>query len=168
MVSPLLTYVNAYILITSEGSPEVINGRITKVEDQRYVIGCYLKRQQSTGTSTGADYLPSQVVPGQALPGTSGVVYLYNGYALRHAPVGSGYILGSSSNEGLAWTDIEDTRPEWLYQGIRCEHLQGNEPLKYCTIERISGVYGNEGIDRLINKEIGGIPIVIRSGDLID
>lgn len=162
MTSPLLPYANALLLITAEGEPTIENGRIVTEPGTSYVVQCYLTRQQSTGTSSGADYLPTQMSPGETLPGTSGVAYLYAGYALRYGE-------GDLEDEPTDWTALPGSSPpSWLTAGITCKHQQGNEPLKYCMIERTTGKYGNTAIDSIINKEIGGIPLLIRSGELLN
>lgn len=162
MTSPLLSYANSLLLITAEGEPSIENGRVIAGPGTSYVVQCYLTRQQSTGTSSGADYLPTQVSPGEVLPGVSGVAYLYAGYALRYGE-------GDLENVPTSWIELPgSTLPGWLAQGLACRHKQGNEPLKYCMIERTTGKYGNTAIDSIINEEIGGIPLLVRSGDLLN
>lgn len=162
MTSPLLSYSNASLLITAQGEPSIENGRVVTTAGTSYVVQCYLTRQQSTGTSSGADYLPTQTSPGEILPGSSGVVYLYAGYALRYGQ-------GDLDNEPTVWTTLPGEEvPSWLTAGTNCKHKQGDEQPKHCLIERTSGKYGNIGIDQIINKEIGGIPLLIRSGELMN
>lgn len=139
------------------------NGRIITEPGTTYVVQCYLTRQQSTGTSSGADYLPTQTTPGEVLPGASGVVYLYAGYALGYNEAEDGLDVLPTS-----WIPLPGNEPLlWLTPGATGKHKQGNEQVKYCKIERVSGKYGNVAIDQIINKEIGGIPILIRSGELL-
>lgn len=164
MTSPLLAYANAKLLITTSSAPTIINGRVTIEPAQKYVIDCYLVRQQSSGTSTGGDYVPLQTSTGELLPGSSGVIYLYRGYALMYYEVSNTYELGDNiTSSGVAIEEV----PTWLQEGMICDHMQGKEQVKYCKIEQLSGKYGNSGIDEIINKEIGGIPIVVRSGDVV-
>ena len=170
MTSPLLPYINAYLLIPgNQGAPVVTSGRVTKTASNTYLLGAYITRQQASGTTTGADYVPTQTNTTDMLPGTSGVVYLYAGYAIRFATVSSGYNLEINNTSSLNWTALNGTNtPTWLTTGLAVMHKQGNEPIKYSKIERISGRHGNAAIDMIINNEIGGIPIIIRSGDTID
>lgn len=162
MTSPLLTYANGLLLIKGEAAPEVINGRVICEVANTYIVQCYLKRQQSTGTNTGADYPGSNV-----MPGVSGDSYLYRGYALRYAMVSSTYDLETGTLP-TTWTVLLSTaKPSWLVDGITCDHKQGLEQVKHCMIERCSGAHGGSQIDELINKEIGGIPIIVRSGDVL-
>jgi hypothetical protein len=162
MTSPLLPYANSYLLITSQGTPQVVDGRVTTEDATRYIVQCYLVRQQAAGTTTGADYIPTQTTPGEILPGSSGLVYLYRGYALRYAITTISNLENIPST--LAWNAI--TNQPWLTGGATCYHRQGNEQIKYCTIETATGKYGNTGIDSIINQKIAGIPITVRSGDL--
>ena len=164
MTSPLIDYANAYLLITSEGVPEVVDGRIISNEGVTYIIECYLTREQSTGTSTGGNYIKNNL-----MPGGSGTSYLYRGYGLRYAITTSGYDLNNGISSGLAWTELKSNiKPIWLVEGIRCKHKQGLEEIKYCKIEKVSGRYGGNKIDEIISNEIGGIPMIIRSGEVID
>lgn len=168
MTSPLQNYANAYLVTTSKEAPAISNGRIISEDDKHYVVQCYLVRQQSTGTSTGGDYIPVQTTPGDKMPGSSGVVYLYAGYALRYGLLPNDYEQGDMIPSNTNWTIITSELPSWLVIGQECTHLQGREPAKYCKIERISGKYGNSAIDDIIISEVGGVPIIVRSGDLID
>lgn len=163
MTSPLLTYANGLLLVTSSEAPEIINGRVISVAGTAYVVQCYLKRQDSTGTTTGADY------PGiNVMPGVSGDSYLYRGYALRYGEAPEDYNL-EEGQPSITWTPLTaTTKPTWLVEGITCNHKQGLEQVKNCVIERCSGKYGGSNIDDLISNEIGGIPIIVRSGDVIN
>lgn len=169
MTSPLLPYANSYLLLQSTGVPAVLSGRIISTPNAYFVVQCYLSRQDSTGTSTGADYLPSQSTPGSNFPGTSGDVYLYRGYALRYAQVTSEYELGDALPTGTTWTQLlSTTKPVWLASGISGKHLQGNEDIKYAVVERPTGKYGGTNIDLTVSVNIGGVPITVRSGDVLN
>ena len=163
MTSPLGAYANAYLLITSEGVPTVIEGRVTASSGDTYLVECYLKRQESQGVNTGASYGKVNM-----MPGASGDAYLYRGYALRYAKVTTDYDL-QALNTNVSWIELRSmTKPSWLVDGSVCKHQQGLEQTKHCTIERCSGKYGGNQIDELISNEIGGIPIIVRSGDVIN
>lgn len=163
MTSPLLVYANALLLIKSEAIPEIVNGRVVTEVASRYLVQCFLKRQQSKGTDTGADYPGSNI-----MPGVSGDSYLYRGYALRYATISSTYDLESDVLP-TTWTILTSkAKPLWLTDGVTCEHKQGFEQIKHCIIERSSGTYGGSNIDELISHEISGIPIIVRSGDVMN
>lgn len=169
MSSPLLPYANSYLLLESGGTPEVINGRIVTSSGARYVVHCYLKRQDSTNTTTGADYVPTQTSPGDVLPGVSGDIYLYRGYALRYVEVSGTYELGDAlPSDGLWVPLLSTTKLDWFVAGSSGKHLQGTEQVKYMTIERCTGKYGGSGIDSIVSVNIGGVPLTIRSGDLLN
>jgi len=169
MTSPLQKYANSYLLIAERAAPVITNGRVISAPGNDYLVECYLVRKQSTSTTTGADYIPTQTSPGDELPGSSGIIYLYAGYALRYTTKPIGYEAGDEVPDNLTWISLTGSNtPDWLIIGTECTHIQGKEPPKYSKIERITGRYGNSSIDEIINKEIGGIPIITRSGDLID
>jgi hypothetical protein len=162
MTSPLLPYTNAYLQISSQGAPSIDNGRFVTTAGVTYVIQCYCVRQDSTGTTTGAEYAPTRQNPGNTLPGVSGEVYLYRGYALR-------YGVGDLDSLPAAWITISaDDVPTWLAAGVSGQHRQGNEQVKATTIERVSGKYGGTAIDQIISAQIKGVPITLRSGDVIN
>lgn len=169
MTSPLLPYANTYLLATSSGTPQVQNGRITSGIGTQYIIQCYLKRQESSGTTTGADSLPSGSNSTGPFQGVGGDVFLYRGYALRYAPLLT--ILGDDDPipEPLDWVSLaSDMVPLWLVNGLSVVHRHGNEPAKKGSIKQITGKYGGVGIDDIVSQNIGGIPIVVRSGEVIN
>ena len=167
MSSPLLPYANAYVLVESLGATTVVSGRITTSAGTKYLVQCYLTKQISTGTETGGEYRPLRASPGSNLPGASGDIYLYRGYALRFAQVASGYALGDTIPT-TGWTDlVSTTKPVWLKAGITVQHQQGSEPISSeCIIEDVAGRYGGAGIDQIVSISVGGIPLVIRSGNI--
>jgi hypothetical protein len=167
MTSPLLPYANAFLTVDATGAPTVENGRIVATSSARYLIRCYLTRQDSTGVTTGADYLPTQASPGSMLPGTSGVAYLYRGYGLQYAQVDESYELGVDPAPGAGWTNLlSSSKPGWLMAGAQARHMQGDEPVKWAVLERVTGKFGGSNIDATISVNIGGIPLILRSGDL--
>lgn len=169
MTSPLLPYATSYLVITAEALPSVVNGRVVSQDGDKYAVHCYLKRQDSSGTSTGADYLPSQNTPGSMLPGVSGDVYLYRGYALRYAELAGEFTDDLPIPTNLTWVPLDSASvPAWLTGGVQCQHRQGLEQYKSSAIERVSGKYGGEGIDAIVSSSIGGVPITIRSGDVLN
>lgn len=167
MTSPLLPYANSYLAITANSAPTMENGRIMQTPGNQYLVRCYLTRQDSSGTTTGADYLPTQNSPGNTLPGVSGQVYLYRGYALRWIAA-TDYEPGDEPSDGdNRWQQLSPaTKPPWLIEGSKALHIQGLETPKNATVERCSGRYGGNAIDAIISREIKGIPVVVRSGDL--
>lgn len=166
-MSPLLPYANALLVVDATGAPSIQDGRIVAAQSDRYLIRCYLSRQDSTGVTTGADYYPSQGAPGETLPGTSGVVYLYRGYGLQYTSVALDYELGIDPVPSTGWTTLSSgSKPVWLAAGAQVQHSQGGEVPKYGKLERVTGKFGGSNIDQTISVNIGGIPLVIRSGDV--
>jgi len=169
MTSPLLDYANGWLLTASRGVPSVVSGRVVASAGTYYLVHAYLKRQDSAGTSTGADYLPLQSGGGIELDGGSGQIYLYRGYALRYAVVSSSYDLNVLSLTGLTFVDFNFTAtPQWMSAGTTGSHRQGNEKPCFYSMQSSTGKFGNDAIDELINVNIGGIPIVIRSGQVLN
>jgi hypothetical protein len=144
------------------------NGRVVAAPGDSYLIRCFLTRQESSGTSSGADYLPSQGNPGDNFPGASGLVYFYKGYGLEWVKAPVSYVAGGVIPSDLGWTSLTAGIPVWLSSGVDGVHVQGLEQPKFCSIERITGRYGNAAIDEIIIKEVGGIPLLVRSGDIIE
>jgi hypothetical protein len=141
------------------------NGRAVAAVGTRYLVKAFLKRAQSTGTETGGVKVPLTGQRGQLLPGASGERYLYRGYALQYATVSSTFVLGSSSEDALTWTNI-DSQPSWLKPASNSTCLIGNDPIFNGKIERSSGLFGGLGIDEIIYDEMGGIPLIVSGGEL--
>ena len=168
MASPLAAYVNSYLLLENTAAPTVVNGRIVTGAGQKYVVECFLTRMEEKVTSTGADYLPSDITAKKIMPGVGGEVYMYRGYGLRYVAAPAGYVITSGGTGLTGWIVLRSaTKPSWIASGATGYHLQGIEPVKYMRIERPSGVYGGVGIDAIVSENIGGIPILVRSGDII-
>jgi hypothetical protein len=166
MTSPLLPYANSAILIRSQGAVTVANGRISSAAGPYYLIKAFLKREQSTGTETGATKVPLRANSGDSMPGGSGEFFLYRGYALQYAVVPSTFILGSSSELGLVYQNIS-RQYNWMAPGQVGSLRFGDDRLMRAQIERSSGVYGGIGIDNIIYSEIGGVEIQVIGGELI-
>ncbi len=167
MISPLLPFVNSQLLVNEPGVPEISEGRVTATEGSLFLVECYLKRQDGTGTTTGADYLPQISSPQSKFPGASGDVYLYRGYALRYVEVPEDFVVNSSVPPSSGWTTLlPESLPSWLAPGAVCTHVQGGETIKNSKVERSTGEYGGRGIDSIVGSSIVGVPIVVRSGDL--
>jgi hypothetical protein len=164
MVSPLLSYANAYLTATGGVTISRMSGRITTSGGQRYLVHAFMKRQQAPTTETGSKKVPKAQNDGTILPGAGGEYYIHRGYALRYAIINSGFILGVTDPSNLAFINFTQ-QPEWLLTGGNGEYKMGNDPVMYYTIDGSSGTYGGIGIDRLIYDEIGGIPLVLSVGE---
>lgn len=169
MTSPLLTYVNAWLLISVSGAPSIVGGRVTTTAGTYRIVQCYLKRQQSSGTSTGADYIFSQTASNLRTGSAGGSVYLYRGYALRYATLTTQPNFSTLDVNGLTYIDFDlPSSPEWMVNGSSGQHRQGGEKPAYFEFEFVGGKFGDAGIDQIINNSIEGIPIVVRSGQVLN
>jgi hypothetical protein len=167
MASPLLPYANSAILIESEGTVAVTDGRIAATAGTRYLIKAFLKREQSTGTETGGTKTPLRSQTGEMLPGGSGEFYLYRGYALQYATVPTTFVLGTSSESSLVYTTIQQ-QYKWMLPGQNVSLRFGRDRILNAQIERSSGTYGGIGIDNIIYSEIGGVEIQITGAELMN
>jgi hypothetical protein len=165
MASPLLVYANSRIFIEGQSTPSVINGRISSSIGNRYVLKCFLKRQQGTSTDTGAKMVP--ITGSQQLPGGSGQKYLYRGYALQYAIVASGFAWQTAADADFTWVNVTD-QYEWDLPGANCQFKFGNDKVSYGVIERSSGIFGGEGIDEIIYAQIGGVQIQLYGGEVMN
>jgi hypothetical protein len=163
MSSPLLPYENARLLIQAPGTVEMSSGRITPQAGVNYLFKCFLKRADSTGTESGAQKLPSQ--PGNVLPGASGQVSLYRGYAIQYAIIAGSFSLGAEDNDDFSWIEIKK-RPPWLFTGMSGFLQVGTNSVVSAIIQQASGKFGGMGIDELVYREIGGVPVIISGGEL--
>ena len=165
MTSPLLPYANSAILIASSGAVTVVDGRLAAAVGNRYLIKAFLKREQSTGTETGGTKTPLRGQAGNILPGASGEYFLYRGYALQYATVASSFVLGTSSEAGLTYRDIQQ-QFTWMLPGQNGQLRFGDDRILNAQIQRSSGIFGGQGIDEIIYSEIGGIEIQVTGAEL--
>jgi len=103
---------------------------------------------------------------GQMLPGGSGDQFYYRGYALTFTSVPSDWNLETSDETGLVFAQVM-TQYTWLATGTECQFRFGQDPIMPAAkIQRSSGVFGGQGIDEIIYKEIAGVQIQITGGEL--
>jgi hypothetical protein len=167
MTSPLLPYANSAIVIASTGAVSNVDGRITAVAGSRYLIKAFLKREQSTGTESGGTKTPLRAQSGTVLPGASGEYFLYRGYALQYATIPSNFVLGTTSEANLTYTDIQQ-QFTWMLPGQNGQLRFGDDRILNAQIQRSSGVFGGQGIDEIIYSEIGGVQIQVTGAELQD
>jgi hypothetical protein len=166
MSSPLLPYANTRLLVFAPTAVLVVNGRITAGGSSQYLLKCFMKRIQYSGVSSGSKKLPLESqLDGRMLPGASGDQFYYRGYALEAAAVSGSFALGDSET-GLTWAQIQ-TQEEWMLPGAAVKMKFGDDPFDlYATIERSSGIFGGAGIDEIIYREIGGVQIQVKGGEV--
>ena len=165
--SPLMPYVNARILVPSQGAVSLVNGRWVEAAGDSFLVRCFLKRAQYSGVSSGSKLvpIPSQL-DGEMMPGASGDQFYYRGYALDYSPVDVSWDLSVSDEAGLSWTQVITQLP-WLATGTECKFRFGQDPIMPAAkIQRSSGVFGGQGIDQIIYSEIGGVELQITGGEL--
>lgn len=165
--SPLLGFQNGRLLVPEQGAVSIVNGRWVEGASNSYLVRLFCKRIQYSGVSSGSKLvpIPSQL-DGEMLPGASGDQFYYRGYALDYSEVSSDWDLSLSDESGLSFTQVT-TQFEWLATGTECKFRFGDDPIMPAAkIQRSSGIFGGQGIDEIIYKEIGGVEIQITGAEL--
>jgi hypothetical protein len=165
--SPLLPYQNARLLVPSQGDVSIVNGRWEEAPGDYYLARLFVKRMQYAGVSSGSKLLPiPSQLDGEMLPGASGDQFYYRGYVLDFTVVPSDWDLTTSSESALTWTQAV-TQYTWMATGTECQFRFGQDPiLPASKIQRSSGIFGGQGIDEIIYKEIGGVEVQITGGEI--
>ena len=167
MASPLLPYANARVLVPNQGAVSIVNGRWVEAAGNYYLVKCFLKRSQYSGVSSGSKLvlIPSQL-DGEMLPGASGDQFYYRGYALEWVEVPSNWDLETSDETPLVFQQVL-TQYTWLATGTECQFRLGQDPIMpTAKIQRSSGVFGGQGIDEIIYKEIAGVELQLTGTEL--
>jgi len=167
MASPLLPYANGLLLVPDEGEVTQVGGRWVTSNPISYLVKLFIKRAQYSGVSSGSKPIPlASQLNGEMLPGASGDQFYYRGYALLYAPVSPDYDLEVADETGITWQKITTT-PPWLHTGTECQFKVGNDPVNPAAkVQRSSGVFGGQGIDKILYKEIGGVEIQITGAEI--
>ena len=167
MASPLLPYANARVLVPNQGAVSIVNGRWVEAAGNYYLVKCFLKRSQYSGVSSGSKLvpIPSQL-DGEMMPGASGDQFYYRGYALEWVEVPSNWDLETSDETPLVFQQVL-TQYTWLATGTECQFRLGQDPIMpTAKIQRSSGVFGGQGIDEIIYKEIAGVELQLTGTEL--
>ena len=166
MASPLLSYANTRLRIGATGSVSIVNGRPTQATGTIYLVRCYLKRIQYTGVSSGSRKIPLPAeLGGLMMPGAAGDQFYYRGYALQKATISSTFKWETDNLRSLAFTDIT-SQEAFLLPGTEVSMKLGDDPTMLGKIERSSGVFGGQGIDKTIYEGIGGVEIQVKGGEV--
>ena len=167
--SPLLPYQNARLLVPSQGAVSLVQGRWVEAAGDSYLIRLFVKRAQYSGVSSGSKLIPiPSQLNGEMMPGASGDSFYYRGYALDYTTVPANYDLEAGVETGFTWTQVTE-QPSWLPTGTKARFRFGNDPIMPdAKVERSSGIFGGQGIDEIIYREIGGVQIQITGGELQD
>ena len=165
--SPLKPYANARLLAEGVGTVTQVNGRWVETASNYYLVKLFMKRVQYSGVSSGSVRvpLPSQL-GGNMMPGASGDVYYYRGYALESAVVAENWNIESDSEAGLTWQQVSE-QPQWLLPDSVVTFRLGNDPvMPSAIIQRSSGTFGGAGIDQILYKEMGGVELQLSGGQI--
>jgi len=169
MTSPLFPYINGRLLVPDQGTVTLVNGRWSVAPGDSYLVKIFTKRQQYSGVSSGSKKLPLESqLDGNMLPGGSGDQFYYRGYSLLWTKVPSNWNLETSDETGLVFAEVT-TQYTWLATGTECQFRFGDDPImSAAVIQRSSGVFGGEGIDKIIYKNMGGVQLQLTGGELQD
>lgn len=168
MSSPLLPYANGRLLVQSKGGVSMgPDGRFVEASGPAYFVKCFIKRAQYEGVSSGSKKLPLESqLDGEMMPGGSGDQFYYRGYALLYAEAPAGVDLADIDESTLVLLQVT-RQMEWLEPGTVCQFAFGDDPITdFARVQRSSGVFGGQGIDEIVYKEIGGVQIQITSGEV--
>jgi hypothetical protein len=169
MASPLSPYINGRLLVPNQGAVSLVGGRWVEAAGDSYLVKLFVKRAQYSGVSSGSKKLPlASQLDGEMMPGVSGDSFYYRGYALEYTTVPNTWDLETSDETGLVFQQVL-TQYSWLATNTTCNFRFGQDPIMpKAKIERSSGIFGGEGIDEIIYKEIGGVQIQITGGEVQD
>jgi len=169
MASPLAPYINGRLLVPNQGAVSLVGGRWVEAAGDSHLVKLFISRQQYSGVSSGSKKLPlASQLDGEMLPGVSGDQFYYRGYALEYTTVPDTWDLEVSDETGLVFQQVL-TQYDWLATNTTCSFRFGQDPIMPAAkIERSSGIFGGEGIDNIIYKEIGGVQIQITGGEVQD
>jgi len=165
--SPLLPYQNGRLLVPSQGDVSLVDGRWVEAAGDSYLVRLFIKRAQYSGVSSGSKMIPiPSQMEGEMMPGASGDQFYYRGYALDFTTVPAGYDLSVGDEAGFTWTQVT-TQYTWLATGTECQFRFGQDPIMpTAKIQRSSGIFGGQGIDEIIYKEIGGVELQLTGSEL--
>jgi hypothetical protein len=167
MASPLKPYINGRLLVPSQGTVTLVNGRWEESVGDSYLVRVFVKRAQYSGVSSGSKKLPLESqLDGNMMPGGSGDQFYYRGYALEYAEVANTWDLESDDETGVVFAEVTTQYP-WLSPGVECAFKFGDDQvMATAKVQRSSGVFGGVGIDEIIYKEIGGVEIQLTGSDI--
>ena len=164
--SPLKPYINGRLLLPGQGGVNLVAGRYVQTAADAYLVKVYIKRAQYSGVSSGSRPLPLESqLDGNMMPGASGDQFYYRGYAIDYAVVPTTFEIGDDESS-LLFEQVT-AQYSWLTTGIVGKFKFGDDPLMpTARIQRSSGIFGGQGIDEIIYKEIGGVEIQITGGEV--
>ncbi len=155
MASPLLAYANSRVRVNiADVVVRDANGRLTVNDTSYYLVVCYLKRTQYSGVTSGSRKIPlASELFGEMLPGASADEFYYRGYALQYVAIAADDDWTSMDLVQSSMTDIS-TNQSYFQPMKEVDLFFGAEEMR-ATIQRCTGVFGGEGIDKIIYPSIG-------------
>ena len=166
MASPLEPYINSRVLVPGLAVPTLVAGRWEASPSESYLIKAFMKRSQYSGVSSGSKNIPLESqLDGNMMPGASGDQYYYRGYSLLWSAVPTNWDIEAGDESTLTFTAVT-TQYSWMAAGTECTFLLGDEQPMICKIQRSNGVYGGQGIDQILYKEIGGVELQLTAAEL--
>lgn len=98
------------------------------------------------------------------LPGASGDQFYYRGYVLQKLELPSG-VDWLDDLSAYQFTDVT-TQEEFLLPGKELDFKFGNDSAMKAVVQRSSGKYGGEGIDKILYPALGGVEIQLTGGEI--
>lgn len=166
MASPLAPYINSRVLTASEGAVSLVNGRFEASVGDTYLVRCFMKRTQYSGVSSGSKKIPLESqLDGEMMPGASGDQFYYRGYALEYAVVPVDYDPTTDDESLLTFTQVT-SQLDILLPNREVRFFFGDEKESLSRVQRSTGIFGGQGIDEIIYKEIGGVQLQLTAGEV--
>lgn len=166
MASPLAPYINSRILTTAEGAVSLVDGRFVAAEGDTYLVRCFMKRAQYSGVSSGSKKIPLESqLDGEMMPGASGDQFYYRGYALEYAVVPADYDPTTDDESLITFTQVT-SQLDILLPNRAVRFFFGDEKESLSRVQRSTGIFGGQGIDEIIYKEIGGVQLQLTAGEV--
>lgn len=166
MASPLAPYINSRVLTVSEGAVSLVNGRFQAAAGDTYLVRCFMKRTQYSGVSSGSKKIPLESqLDGEMMPGASGDQFYYRGYALEYAVVPADYDPVTDDESLLTFTQVT-SQLDTLLPNREVRFFFGDEKESLSRVQRSTGIFGGQGIDEIIYKEIGGVQLQLTAGEV--
>lgn len=166
MTSPLARYINSRVIVAAEGSVSLVNGRLTASEGDTHLVRCFMKRAQYTGVSSGSKKIPLESqLDGEMLPGASGDQFYYRGYAIDYAVVPPTWNPATDNEETLTFFQVT-SQLDVLLPGNQVRFFFGDEKESVSQVQRSTGIFGGQGIDEIIYREIGGVQLQLTAGEV--
>ena len=139
---------------------------MTAAVGDTYLIRCFMKRAQYSGVSSGSKKIPLESqLDGEMMPGASGDQFYYRGYALEYAIVPADYDPTVDDESLITFSQVVSQLP-CLLPNQEVRFFFGDEKESLSRVQRSTGIFGGQGIDEIIYKEIGGVQLQLTAGEV--